>query len=55
VKALVQLNCAYEMLAVEAIVEHNRDKALKALLLNPIIRTYDQAAKTLEKAWTYPQ
>ena len=55
VKALVQLNCAYEMLAVEAIVEHNRDKALKALLLNPVIRTYDQAAKTLEKAWTYPQ
>jgi 6-phospho-beta-glucosidase len=55
VRALVQLNCAYEMLAVEAIVEHNRDKALKALLINPIIRTYDQAAKTLEKAWTYPQ
>jgi 6-phospho-beta-glucosidase len=51
VKALVQGNCAYEMLAVEAIVERDRAKALKALLLNPMIRTYEQAAQTLEKAW----
>jgi 6-phospho-beta-glucosidase len=51
VRALVQTNCAYEMLAVEAIVERDRAKALQALLINPIIHTYEQAAGTLEKAW----
>jgi alpha-galactosidase/6-phospho-beta-glucosidase family protein len=51
VKALVQTNCAYEMLAVEAIVEQNRAKALRALLINPIIHTYDQAVEVLERAW----
>ncbi len=51
VRALVQTNCAYEMLAVEAIVERDRAKALQALLLNPIIHTYEQATGTLEKAW----
>ena len=51
VQALIQLNCTYEMEAVEAIVERDRTKALRALLLNPMIRTYDQAAATLEQAW----
>ena len=51
VKALVQANCTYEMLAVQAIVEQNREKALRALLINPIIQTYDQAAAVLERAW----
>ena len=51
VKALVQANCTYEMLAVEAIVERDRAKALRALLLNPMIHTYDQAAGVLERAW----
>jgi 6-phospho-beta-glucosidase len=51
VKALVQANCTYEMLAVEAIVERDRAKALRALLLNPMIRTHDQAAGVLERAW----
>jgi 6-phospho-beta-glucosidase len=52
VKALIQSNCAYEMLAVEAIVEKDRDKALRALLMNPIVHTYDQAAGVLDRAWT---
>ena len=51
VKALVQANCIYEMLAVEAIAERDRAKALRALLINPIIHTYDQAAQVLERAW----
>ncbi len=54
VSALVQTNCAYEMLAVEAIVERDRARALQALLINPIIHTYAQAAGTLEKAWGQP-
>ncbi len=51
VRALVQANCTYEMLAVEAIVECDRAKALRALLMNPMIHTYDQAAGVLERAW----
>ncbi len=55
VRALVQSNCTYEMLAVEAIVERDRARALQALLINPIIHTYAQAAGTLEKAWGQPE
>jgi len=51
VKALVQVNCTYEMLAVEAIVERDRAKALRALLINPMIHTYDQAVAVLDRAW----
>ena len=53
VKTLIQQNCAYEMLAVEAIVERNREKALRALLINPMISSYEQAARTLELAWSW--
>jgi 6-phospho-beta-glucosidase len=51
VRALLQANCTYEMLAAEAIVERDRAKALRALLINPIVHTYDQAAGVLERAW----
>jgi 6-phospho-beta-glucosidase len=51
VKALLQANCTYEMLAVEAIVERDRAKALRALLVNPMIHTYDQAVGVLERVW----
>jgi 6-phospho-beta-glucosidase len=51
IRLLVQRNCAFEMLAVEAIVERDRAKALRALLSHPMIRTHEQAAKTLEYAW----
>jgi 6-phospho-beta-glucosidase len=51
VRALIQANCTYEMLAVQAIVERDRSKALRALLANPIVHTYDQAAGVLDKVW----
>jgi 6-phospho-beta-glucosidase len=51
VRALVQANCTYEMLAVQAIVERDREKALRALLINPIVHTYDQAVGVLDRAW----
>ena len=51
VQVLLQANCAYEMLAVEAIVERDRAKALRALLANPIIHTYDQAVGVLARVW----
>ena len=41
------------MLAVEAIVERSREKALRALLVNPMIPSYEQAARTLELAWNW--
>ena len=52
VRRKIQANCAYERLAVQAIVENEKEKALRALMLNPIIHTYDQALGTLERAWT---
>lgn len=51
VKTLIQANCTYEMLAVEAIVEQDRAKALRALLVNPMIQTYDQAIGVLDRVW----
>jgi len=51
VKALVLANCTYEMLVVAAIVERDRAKALRALLTNPMIQTYDQAVGVLEWVW----
>lgn len=55
VKALLLANCTYEMLAAEAIAERDRAKALRALLINPMIRNYEQATQTLERAWAGPQ
>ena len=51
IRALLQLNAAYEMLAVEAIVERDSAKALRALLINPIIRSAAQAQGTLDRVW----
>nr|MBC7245940.1 iron-containing alcohol dehydrogenase [Chloroflexota bacterium] len=51
VQAFLQRNCAYEMLAVQAIVEGSYEKALRALLLNPLIRDAGQARAVLEKVW----
>jgi len=51
VQAFLQRNCAYEMLAVQAIVERSYDQALRALLLNPLIRDVSQARAVLEKVW----
>ena len=53
VRGLIQANDLYERLAVEAIVEKDGSKALRALLRNPMIRSYDQAAAVLEKAWPH--
>ncbi len=51
VVVMIQLNCAFEMLAVEAIVEGSYSKALRALLLNPLVRTAEQAKGVLERIW----
>jgi glycerol dehydrogenase-like iron-containing ADH family enzyme len=51
VRALVARNAAYEMLAVEAIVEQDRDKALRALMANILVRDFNQARGILDAVW----
>jgi 6-phospho-beta-glucosidase len=51
VRAFLVRNCAYEMLAVQAIVERSYDGALRALMLNPMIRDATQARAVLERVW----
>jgi 6-phospho-beta-glucosidase len=51
VRAMLIRNCTYEMLAVEAIVARDRAKALRALMLNPMVGSYSQAAAVLELSW----
>ncbi len=51
IRAMIQMNCAYEMMAVEAIVEGSYEKALRALMLNPMVRDYSQAKGFLDFIW----
>jgi 6-phospho-beta-glucosidase len=48
VAALLRRHCVFEMLAAEAIVERDRARALRALLANPMVHSYDQAEQILE-------
>ena len=45
---LVEAAKAYERLAVSAAVNGSRSEALRALLANPLVRTYDVAAPLLD-------
>ncbi len=51
VQALTSQNCAYEMLAAEAIAEGNRQKALQALMANLLVRNFNQARGILDEVW----
>ncbi len=51
IRALVHCNAAYEMLAVEAIVEGDRSKALRALMANLMVRSFNQARGLLDALW----
>jgi glycerol-1-phosphate dehydrogenase [NAD(P)+] len=52
VRAMVQMNAAYERLAVEAIVERSTEKALRALMANWMVRTVSQAKGILDSIWS---
>ncbi len=41
----------YEELAACAIVEQNRDLALRALLAHPLVRTIERAQAVLKAVW----
>jgi 6-phospho-beta-glucosidase len=50
-EALLLGNAVTEMLWVEAIVERSYSKALRAMLMNPLVTHYDQARSILDKIW----
>ena len=51
VKAMISQNCAYEMLAAQAIAEQDRDKALRALMANLLVNNFNQARGILNYVW----
>jgi 6-phospho-beta-glucosidase len=50
-EALLLKNAAFEMLWVEAIMEQDYSKALRAMLANHLVGNYDQAKAILDKIW----
>ncbi|MCL4368350.1 MAG: hypothetical protein M1337_04190, partial [Actinobacteria bacterium] len=55
IRTLVARNAAYEMMAVESIVEDDRELALRALLSNLLVDSYNQAKGILDVVWPVPQ
>jgi len=50
-QAMVRLNAAFEMLWVEAVVEKDYSKALRAMMLNHLVHNLDQAKAILKEIW----
>ena len=50
-RGLVSQNCAYEMLAAEAIVENDKEKALRALQSNLLISNFNQVKAIMDEVW----
>jgi 6-phospho-beta-glucosidase len=51
IQARIQLNCAYEQLMVEAILEQSEAKALRALTMSPLIPSATHAREVLKRIW----
>ncbi len=51
IQGMIMRNCAYEMLAVEAIVEHDRSKALRALQSNLLVKDFNQVRGIMSEVW----
>jgi 6-phospho-beta-glucosidase len=51
VQSMLARNCAYEMLAAQAIVENDRDKAIRALLANLMVSNFNQVRGILSLIW----
>jgi len=47
-RALLTSHCAFEMLAAQAVMERDREKALRAILSNPLVKSFEQAQKIVE-------
>ena len=52
-QAMVRLNATFEMLWVEAVVEQNYEKALRAMMLNHLVHELDQAKAILNEIWKF--
>ena len=50
-EAKLLVNATFEMMWVEAVVERSYPKALRAMLLNHLVNSYDQAKAILDKIW----
>ena len=50
-QAMVRLNAAFEMLWVEAVVEKDYSRALRAMMLNHLVQNLDQAKAILKEIW----
>jgi len=50
-QAMVRLNATFEMLWVEAVVERDYNKALRAIMLNHLVHDYDTAKAILDEIW----
>jgi 6-phospho-beta-glucosidase len=55
IQALMAQNCAYEMLAAEAIAERDRSKALRALQANLLVKNFNTARGILQLVWSGEQ
>ena len=51
VQSMLAQNCAYEMLAAQAIAEEDRDKAMRALLSNLMVSNFNQVRGILSLIW----
>lgn len=55
IQGMVTRNSAYESLAAEAIVEHDRNKAIRALQSNLLVSNFNQVRGILEQVWPNEQ
>jgi 6-phospho-beta-glucosidase len=52
-QAMARLNATFEMLWVEAVVEKDYDKALRAMMLNHLVHDLDTAKAILKEIWKF--
>ncbi len=52
-QAMVRVNATFEMLWSEAVVEKDREKALRALMLNHLVQDWDTAKGILDEIWKF--
>jgi len=52
-QAMVRLNATFEMLWVEAVVEKDYDKALRAMMLNHLVHDLDTTKAILKEIWKF--
>ncbi|MBI3176128.1 MAG: hypothetical protein HYZ25_20590 [Chloroflexi bacterium] len=49
IQVMLESHCAFEMLTAQAVVEHDRNKALRALLSDKLVTSFDQARQIVDE------